>query len=65
MFNNECLSRIILSTPTSVQKMVIRVKQDYDKFGVVSFDCNHVEGFQKSEKLETLYGFNLGDAISQ
>ena len=27
------------------------------KFEVVSLDCNHVEGFQKSEKLETLHGF--------
>ena len=26
-------------------------------FGVVSLNCNHVEGFQKSEKLETLSGF--------
>ena len=28
----------------------------FTKFGVVSLDFNHVEGFQKSEKLETLYG---------
>ena len=29
----------------------------FTKFEVLSFDCNHVEGFQKSEKLEPLYGF--------
>ena len=29
----------------------------FARFGVVSLDCNPVEGFQKSDKLETLYGF--------
>ena len=29
----------------------------FTKFEVLSLDCNHVEGFQKSEKIETLYGF--------
>ena len=33
----------------------------FTKFEVRSIDCNHVEGFQNLEKLETLYG--LGDAI--
>ena len=27
------------------------------KFEVLSLDCIHVQGFQNSEKLETLYGF--------
>ena len=29
----------------------------FTKFEVLSLDCNHVKGFQKSAKLETLYGF--------
>ncbi len=29
----------------------------FTKFGVVLLDRRYVEGFQKSEKLETLYGF--------
>ena len=27
------------------------------KFEVLLLDCNHAEGFKKSEKLETLFGF--------
>ena len=34
----------------------IKISQ-FTKFEVLSLDCNHVEGFQKSEILETLYGF--------
>ena len=33
----------------------IKISQ-FTKFEVVSLDCNHGEGFQKIEKLETLYG---------
>ena len=29
----------------------------FTKFAVLSLDCNHVESFQKSEKLEALCGF--------
>ena len=29
----------------------------FTKFEVLSLDCDHVERFQKSEKLENLYGF--------
>ena len=34
----------------------IKISQ-FTKFVVLSSDCDHVEGFQKSEKLETFYGF--------
>ena len=34
----------------------IKISQ-FTKFEVLSLDCNHVEGFQISEKLETLCGF--------
>ena len=32
-------------------------KDQFTKFKDLSLDCNHVEGFQNSEILETLYGF--------
>ena len=35
----------------------------FTKFEVLSLDCDHVEGFQKSEILETLYAF--GEVISE
>ena len=41
---------------TKWKKDRIKISQ-FITSGVVSLDCNHVEGFQKSEKLETLYGF--------
>ena len=34
----------------------IKVSQ-FTKFEVLPLDCNHVKGFQKSEKLDTLYRF--------
>ena len=34
----------------------IKISQ-FTKFEVLWSDYNHVEGFQKSEKIETLYGF--------
>ena len=34
----------------------IKISQ-FTKFEVLSLDCNHVEGFQKAKKLETLYGY--------
>ena len=34
----------------------IKISQ-FTKFGDLSLDCNHVEGFQKSEIAETLYVF--------
>ena len=36
----------------------------FTKFGVLSFDWNNVEGFQKSEKLENEF-MNLEDTISE
>ena len=31
----------------------------FTKFEVLWLDCNHLEGFQKSEKIKTLYGFGV------
>ena len=46
----------------SHKKDLINISQ-FTKFEVLFLDCNHGVGFQKSEKLETLYG--LGHTISE
>ena len=41
----------------SITRMItLLITTQFTKFKVLSLDCNHAEGFQKSEKLETLYG---------
>ena len=39
-----------------LKKDHIKIRQ-CTKFEVLSLDCNHVQGFQRSEKLGPLYGF--------
>ena len=36
--------------------ILIKISQ-FAKFVILSLACNHVEGFQKPEKLQPLYGF--------
>ena len=36
--------------------ILIKIGQ-FAKFVILSLDCNQVEGFQKPEKLQSLYGF--------
>ena len=42
----------------SHERSQIKISQ-FIKFELLSLECNRVEGFQKLEKLESLYGFNL------
>ena len=52
----------VFKLPSNHKKDHFKISQ-FAKFEVLSLDCNHVEGFQNSEKLVTLYGF--GDANSE
>ena len=58
----QCLNFHLIRTWSPSQERSPKINQ-VSKFEVLSFYCNNVEGFQKSEKLETV--LDLGDAISE
>ena len=53
---NSKIKIILLKLEAHHKEYHIKISQ-FTTFGDVSIDFNHVEGFQKSETLETLCGF--------
>ena len=54
---DELFNFYLIRNRSPSQKYHIKEVVSLTKFEVLPLDCNRVEGFQKSVKLETWYGF--------